>query len=95
MGAKGTAVWDGTSPPYCEVVAPSDKLQFLNDYERVEAPITWSGREGHFGCLDEMFTALLEGRKAETDCTDNIKSMAMVFGALESAKKQKRVVLKY
>jgi hypothetical protein len=36
---------------------------------------------------------LFEGRKAETDCSDNIKSMAMVFGAIESAKTGKKIML--
>ena len=40
-----------------------------------------------------MFDALLEGRKAETDCSDNIKSMAMVFAALESAGAGKKVTI--
>ncbi len=53
----------------------------------------WIGNEGHVGCLDEMFMALIEGRKAETDCSDNIKSMAMVFGAIESAKTGKKIIL--
>jgi hypothetical protein len=65
----------------------------MHDYKRVEAPYTWDGREGHEGCLDEMFNALLQERKAETDCSDNIKSMSMVFGALESAKKGQRILL--
>ena len=40
-----------------------------------------------------MFLALEEGRRAETDCRDNIKSMEMVFGAVESAKTGKKVLL--
>jgi predicted dehydrogenase len=59
----------------------------------VDASLTWQGREGHEGCLDEMFNALIQGRKAETDCRDNINSMAMVFGALESAKTGRKVIL--
>jgi len=88
-GSKGTAIWDGTNAPYAETVIPDQG----NRTERIEAPVTWTGREGHYGCLDEMFSALLEGRKAETDCTDNIKSMAMVFGALKSSKEGKKVEL--
>ena len=91
VGARGTAIWDGENVPSAEVVIPSDEAKFLNDFRRIEADISWKGREGHFGCLDEMFSALLEGRKAETDCTDNIKSMAMVFGAIESARERRKV----
>ena len=92
-GSRGTAIWDGINPPYCEVVLPGQEEKFIYDAERVESSYTWDGREGHEGCLDEMFNALLQGRKAETDCTDNIKSMAMVFGALESAKKGQKIML--
>ena len=91
VGAKGTAIWDGENVPSAEVVIPSAEAKFSNDFRRIEADISWNGREGHLGCLDEMFSALLEGRKAETDCTDNIKSMAMVFGAIESARERQKI----
>src|SRR5665647_2654402 len=59
-GSKGTAIWDGTNAPYAEIVIPKPEQSFLNEFQRVEAPLTWEGREGHQGCLDEMFAALLE-----------------------------------
>lgn len=90
-GSKGSAIWDGHNQPYAEVVKEVDEEKFMNDYNKIEAEYNWDGREGHEGCLDEMFAALKEGRKAETDCTDNIKSMAMVFGALESSRKEEKI----
>lgn len=93
-GSKGTAIWDGTNVPYCEVVVPSEEKKFINEFKRMEAEEKWNGQEGHFGCLDEMFAALIEGRRAETDCADNIKSMAMVFAAIESAKTGQKVQIK-
>lgn len=93
-GTKGTAIWDGHNAPYAEIVADlSQTGKFIRDYTRIDPQLTWEGKEGHWGCFDEMFSALLEGRAAETVCTDNIKSMAMVFGALESAKTGKKVKL--
>jgi len=94
-GSKGTAIWDGNNAPYYEVVVPSEKYTFYNQLKHVEPEMTWDGKEGHEGCLDEMFSALVEGRKAETDCRDNIKSMAMVFGALESARRGAKVFFNY
>ena len=91
-GSHGTALWDGKNLPYAESLLPGQTEGFTRKTERVEAEASWNGREGHDGCLDEMFSALLEGRKAETDCTDNIKSMAMVFGAIESAKTGRKIV---
>lgn len=92
-GSKGTGLWDGINTPYAEVVDEEKETGFINPYKRVDASLTWQGREGHEGCLDEMFNALIQGRKAETDCRDNINSMAMVFGALESAKTGRKVIL--
>lgn len=91
IGSKGTAIWNGTNVPRGEIVVPSDEAKFLSDVRRIEATTSWNGREGHFGCLDEMFSALSDGRSAETDCRDNLKSMAMVFGAIESAREGRKV----
>jgi len=66
---------------------------FTRSYRRIEAEEVWHGNEGHFGCLDEMFSALDEGRDAETVCKDNIKSMSMVLGAIESARRGCKVML--
>ncbi len=84
-GTKGTAIWNGHEEPYCEVVIPAAERVFSNKFEKIEATPVHLNKEGHYACLDEMFQALIEGRKAETDCSDNIKSMQMVFGAIESA----------
>ena len=93
VGSKGTAIWDGTNRPYSEISIPSEENKFIRDVEKKEVENTYNGRDGHEGCLDEMFCALIEGRKAETDCTDNIKSMSMVFGALRSVKEGKKIDL--
>ncbi len=95
MGSAGTVIWDGTNAPYAEVVADAGQQGFLRDFRRVEAGMSHNGPgpEGHFGCLDEMFAALTENRRPETDCTDNIKSLGMVFGAVESARRGEKVML--
>jgi predicted dehydrogenase len=92
-GSKGTALWNGIDVPYAEVVDEEKDPGFFNQYRRVNTSETWQGREGHEGCLDDMFAALINGEKAETDCNDNINSMAMVFGALDSAKKGIKIIL--
>jgi predicted dehydrogenase len=94
-GERGTAIWDGREAPYAEVVAAvGDQGKFQRDCERVEAEFRWNGNTGHTGCLDEMFASLEEGRRAETDSRDNIYSMAMVLGALESARTGTKVDLR-
>lgn len=96
VGSKGTAIWNGHEAPYAEVADRTQPLKGLfYPVKRIEAPDVWKGRrEGHEGCLDEMFAALREEREAETTFTDNRKSLDMVFGAIESAKNGRRVSLK-
>lgn len=95
MGSSGTATWDGTNAPYAEVVAEPKQEGFQRDLRRVEAGASQRspGPGGHFGCLDEMFESLNEGRPPETDGADNIKSLSMVFGAVESARRGEKVML--
>ena len=59
---------------------------FTRDAIPVALPQPWTGREGHQGCLDEMFQAVLDGRQPMTQAEDNLKSLAMVFAAVESAR---------
>ncbi|MEK3888168.1 Gfo/Idh/MocA family protein [Bacillus sp. FSL K6-3431] len=93
IGEFGTVRWDGEQLPICEIVDETQSAEFMKKTKSVDVPDMWKGREGHWGCLDEMFTALEQNRQAETDCTDNIKSMAMVFGAVESARTGQKVLL--
>lgn len=87
QGEKGVILWDGAGMPYAEVIAGGDQSgKFIRDYEQVEAQAVSMDETFHHGCLEEMFLSLSEQRPAETDCRDNRYSMAMVFGALESAK---------
>ncbi|NIK80369.1 putative dehydrogenase [Paenibacillus castaneae] len=92
-GEKGTAIWDGHDGIYAEYVAPGEQTGFTRELERVDGQLPIMDKTGHHGCLDEMFASLEEGRKPETDCSDNIYSMAMVLAALESAKTGQKVLI--
>jgi predicted dehydrogenase len=93
-GEKGTAIWDGKGAPYAEAVAPGDQEgNFVREFVRIDANVREQADSFHEGCLNEMFAALKEGRRAETDCRDNIHSMAMVLGAIESSKTGRKVLL--
>ncbi|NPV80162.1 MAG: hypothetical protein HPY52_07775 [Firmicutes bacterium] len=50
---------------------------------------------GMHGALREMLNYLRTGEKPQTECHDNIKSLAMVFSAIESARKGQRVMVEY
>ncbi len=92
VGSRGTAIWDGTNPPFAEIVQNPEQESFIKDYTRVTA-IVPTLPEGHHACLEDMFTALLENLAPQTICTDNIKSLAMVFAALESSRLGQKVML--
>lgn len=92
-GSKGTAIWDGADRLFAEVVDESVEPAFSRKTKRIEPLFRYEGRSGHHGCLDDMFAALLANRRAPTDSTDNIKSVAMVFAAIESAKRAEKVTV--
>lgn len=47
--------------------------------------------EGIRGSLEEFLLALETGVSPNGECHDNIRSLAMVFAAIESANRQERV----
>lgn len=94
VGSQGSAEWDGPGEPVIEAVVPPAEPMFFHPIQRVE--VTYDdAREGHAGCLDDMFLALSQGQKAPTDCEDNIKSVAMVFAAIQSAREGRKVPISY
>ena len=95
MGSLGTALWDGINKPSYETIRFIEKDEFVKECVNTSYETSWNGKEGHYGCLDEMFSAIINDRKAETNCSDNIKSMAMVSSAIESAKKNKKIFIDY
>jgi len=48
---------------------------------------------GHLGVIEDFVAAVRTGTAPETRGGDNIKSLAMVFGAVESAETQRRVAI--
>lgn len=92
IGSNGSAIWHGDEI-YAEVLKLDVKSDFFNETIRVEPKYLWQGNEGHNGCFDEMFSSLIEQRAPLTVCTDNIKSVEMVFAAIESAKQGKKILI--
>ena len=94
VGSLGSATWNGVNEPVAEAVNPSAEPSFLHATKPI-AIDSDDHREGHAGCLDDMFAALSSGEKAPTDCADNIKSVAMVFAAIRSAKECRKIQVEY
>ena len=91
VGTKGTLLWDGAEGFEANVVAGSDG--FFRPLEALDVPPPPDELQtlGHASVIAEFLTALDQGRAPETVASDNIKSLAMVFGAIESAAKRARV----
>jgi predicted dehydrogenase len=86
-GSTGTVLWDGEGDPIGEVAVQPTAPALFHPTRRQVWERTWPGRTGHAGCLDEMLAALRLDRPAETDAADNVRSLTMVLGALESARR--------
>ena len=91
IGTKGTLLWDGADGFDAKVVTGSG--EFINTVEPVAVPepADIAQTHGHASVLSEFLSAIEAGRAPETDSHDNIKSLAMVFGAIQSARTKQRV----
>ena len=92
IGDRGTLLYDHDQPPHGQVVA--GKAGFHRPMKDVKIPAERVKCTGMHGALREMLAFLRTGRRPQTECRDNIKSLAMVFAAMESSRKGKRVSVK-
>ncbi len=92
VGDKGSLVYDHDKNLAGQIAVgkPAFNLD-LKDVKILPAPCKFGGMHG---ALREMLAFLRTGRKPQTVASDNIKSLAMVFAAIESNKKGKRVLVK-
>ena len=92
IGDKGTLLYDRDQDPTGEVVV--SKAGFhrqKKELKVVTSPLQYGGMHG---ALREMLAFIRTGRKPQTECHDNIKSLAMVFAVVESSTKGKTVPVK-
>lgn len=94
VAERGSLIWDGSDALKVEVVVPGrdgiiDKTQAID-----VPPLDPADRVGgHLGIIQDFMRAIETGIEPETRGTDNIKSLAMVFGAIESAETGRRVAI--
>ena len=95
IGENGTVKWDGADKFEAQVVA--ERGEFFSKHEDLELPEHDAGEkvEGHSGVIREFLNCVRDGGTPETVCSDNIKSLAMVFGAIESAEQGKPVDIEF
>ena len=95
VGTKGSATWDGGEGICAQAVKKGGAFHAQMRDLPVPALAAKDRVGGHAGLIDEFVDCVRRGRTPETVCTDNIKSLAMVFAAIESAKRGRRVAVKY
>jgi predicted dehydrogenase len=95
VGSKGCATWDGAETLKAQSVKKGGKHGFFSEMEDVPVPPLAMEHTGHGALMREFVTAVRTGKKPETASEDNIKSLAMVMAAVESAKTGKRVKVKW
>ncbi|HEV2474806.1 MAG TPA: Gfo/Idh/MocA family oxidoreductase, partial [Chthonomonadales bacterium] len=92
VGPQGTATWDGHDQIAADTVVERGGFHSMTEPRRIDAEAgAWSGIAGS---LRDFLNALDTGAAPMGECHDNIKSMAMVFGAIESAATGKPVLCK-
>ena len=92
LGEHGTALWDGHDAISAEKVKGAEGL--LREQQAVPIPETQQlDQVGHAGVIYDVLDSIKSGEIPQTICTDNIKSLAMVHAAIESATTGKKVTI--
>lgn len=93
VGSKGMLTWDGEETFEAAVAGEGEGL--LRGHRPVEVPPAPREAEthGHASVIAGFLEAIRSGRPPETAGSDNINSLAMVFGAIESARTGQPVII--
>jgi predicted dehydrogenase len=86
VGSKGMLTWDGEDG--FEVTVAGREPGLLRGFETLSLPDAPLDEQthGHRSVLSDFIRAVRDGTTPETVSTDNINSLAMVLGAIESAR---------
>jgi predicted dehydrogenase len=85
IGQSGSIHWDGATGIEAERVSAGGT--FRSTLAPVSVPVIDPGDKvgGHAGVIREFLRCVRSGQQPETRASDNLHSLAMVFGAIESA----------
>lgn len=91
VGSKGTLLWDGADRISAHIVDGEDG--FFRPLREIEVPPPADASQvhGHASVLSDFLDAIETGREPETSSRDNLRSLAMVYAAIESAETGQRV----
>lgn len=90
-GTTGMLTWDGEEG--FEAATTGNETGLLRGFTPVNVPGPEKDEEthGHASVIAAFIEAVRTGKRPETAGSDNIRSLAMVFGAIESAKSGRRI----
>jgi predicted dehydrogenase len=92
VGTQGSVRWDGAGGFQAQAVRETGG--FFSKLEDLVLPPAPEGMAtGHAGVLREFLTCVRHGGTPQTAAADNIKSLAMVLGAIASAEEKQRVLV--
>ncbi len=85
IGENGSVTWDGEDKFDAQIVSKTGG--FFSEWESISVPEykMLPDQTGHAGVIREFVECIEHGRVPDTICTDNVHSLAMVLGAIESA----------
>lgn len=93
VGERGSLRWDGATTLEAAVVDPEPGA-FIAPARGLELPAQAPDHiSGHAGVIHEFMRCVRSGARPETIASDNIKSLAMVLAAIESAERGQRVAV--
>ena len=101
-GTRGSALWDGADEYRAEVVLETAEVVGARDQvpkpQKTATPLPINETKtdplaftGHAGVMREFLDCIRSGGTPLTEASDNIKSLSMVFAAIESAETGRKV----
>jgi predicted dehydrogenase len=94
IGTRGTLRWDGGEYQKAQIV--NEAGGFLSKHTELEIPkLEQPIAKGHEGLIRDFIVNLERQKPQATPSSDNIKSLAMVFAAIESTETGKRVDVRW
>ncbi len=91
IGEQGTLLLEKDQTPAGEILAGEEG--FLRPTRPAAIEASPMQHTNMHGALREMLDFLDTGRQPQTECHDNIQSLAMVFAAMESSRRGKRLTI--
>lgn len=93
LGSKGSVSYEHDQVPQGAVV--TGDTGFKRPERTFTVPDVAVPGDGQHGALKEFLSAIQGGPTPQGECRDNIKSLAMVFAAMASARQGRRLAVKW